>query len=96
MKVKGEDKNGDKKKNDDHPEEEEEEEEPTFYEDEAHLRKLCDFLRGKHGPPVREATMMDKRVHYIKGTLRNCRQSFCWSDFMLTVCINFYSCSLKR
>ena len=38
-----------------------------FYEDIENLKKLCDFLRTKHGPPVREATLMDKRVHYIKG-----------------------------
>eukprot|EP00566_Odontella_aurita_P018621 CAMPEP_0113555196 /NCGR_PEP_ID=MMETSP0015_2-20120614/16578_1 /TAXON_ID=2838 /ORGANISM="Odontella" /LENGTH=331 /DNA_ID=CAMNT_0000456437 /DNA_START=642 /DNA_END=1637 /DNA_ORIENTATION=+ /assembly_acc=CAM_ASM_000160 len=39
----------------------------SFYEDEEHLKKLCDFLRGKEGAPVREAIEMDKRVHYIKG-----------------------------
>jgi len=39
----------------------------SFYDDTENLKKLCDFLRGKHGPPVREATLMDKRVHYIKG-----------------------------
>lgn len=39
----------------------------SFYEDTEHLKKLGNFLRGKHGPPVREATLMDKRVHYIKG-----------------------------
>jgi len=48
--------------------EKEEEDEPTsFYEDEENLKKLCNFLRGKHGPPVREGTLMEKRVHYIKG-----------------------------
>jgi translocation protein SEC62 len=40
---------------------------PSFYEDIDNLKKLCDFLRGKHGPPVREALLMEKRVHYMKG-----------------------------
>ena len=39
----------------------------AFYEDAENLKKLCDFLRGKHGPPVREALLMEKRVHYLKG-----------------------------
>lgn len=39
----------------------------SFYEDEENLAKLCDFLRSKEGPPVREATQMDKRVYYLKG-----------------------------
>lgn len=38
-----------------------------FYEDVEHLKKLCDFLRSKHGPPIREATLMERRVNYIKG-----------------------------
>jgi translocation protein SEC62 len=38
-----------------------------FYEDEDHLQKLCDFLRSKEGPPVREAVEMEKRVYYLKG-----------------------------
>jgi len=38
-----------------------------FYDDEENLKKLCDFLRGKEGPPVREAIEMDKRVYYLKG-----------------------------
>eukprot|EP00568_Trieres_chinensis_P005405 CAMPEP_0183309124 /NCGR_PEP_ID=MMETSP0160_2-20130417/24016_1 /TAXON_ID=2839 ORGANISM="Odontella Sinensis, Strain Grunow 1884" /NCGR_SAMPLE_ID=MMETSP0160_2 /ASSEMBLY_ACC=CAM_ASM_000250 /LENGTH=328 /DNA_ID=CAMNT_0025473091 /DNA_START=200 /DNA_END=1186 /DNA_ORIENTATION=- len=38
-----------------------------FYEDEDNLKKLCDFLRSKEGPSVREAIEMDKRVHYLKG-----------------------------
>jgi hypothetical protein len=40
---------------------------PSFYEDIDNLKKLCDFLRGKHGPPVREALLIEKRVHYMKG-----------------------------
>lgn len=48
-------------------EEEEEEEELGFYEIEDNIIKLCDFLRSKDGPPVREAIEMDKRVHYLKG-----------------------------
>lgn len=43
------------------------EEETSFYDDEENLKKLCDFLRGKEGPAVREAIEMDKRVHYLKG-----------------------------
>lgn len=39
----------------------------VFYEDVENLKKLCNFLRTKHGPPVREALLMDKRVHYLKG-----------------------------
>ena len=42
-------------------------EELSFYEIEANLAKLCDFLRSKEGPSVREAMQMDKRVHYLKG-----------------------------
>lgn len=40
---------------------------PSFYEEEENLQKLCDFLRSNEGPPVREALLMDKRVHYLKG-----------------------------
>jgi hypothetical protein len=39
----------------------------AFYEDVDHLKKLCDFLRSRQGPPIREALLMDKRVHYLKG-----------------------------
>lgn len=42
----------------------------SFYEDAENLKKLCDFLRGRHGLPVREALLMDKRVHYLKGKER--------------------------
>jgi len=38
-----------------------------FYENEIHLRKLCNFLRSPEGPSVREAIEMDKRVYYLKG-----------------------------
>jgi hypothetical protein len=38
------------------------------HEDVEHLKKLCDFLRSRQGPPIREALLMDKRVHYLKGT----------------------------
>lgn len=38
-----------------------------FYEDVEHLKKLCDFLRGRQGPPIREALLMEKRVQYLKG-----------------------------
>lgn len=36
-------------------------------ENTEHLQKLCNFLRTRDGPPVREALLMDKRVHYLKG-----------------------------
>lgn len=39
----------------------------VFYQEEENLQKLCNFLRSKEGPPVREAIEMDKRVHYLKG-----------------------------
>jgi len=39
----------------------------SFYEEEVHLTKLCNFLRSNQGPPVREAVEMDKRVYYLKG-----------------------------
>ena len=38
-----------------------------FYDDIENLKKLCDFLRSKNGPLVREALLMEKRVHYLKG-----------------------------
>lgn len=31
------------------------------------LQKLCNFLRSREGPAVREALLMEKRVHYLKG-----------------------------
>ena len=40
----------------------------SFYDDVDNQKKLCDFLRSKQGPPVREALLMEKRVHYMKGT----------------------------
>jgi hypothetical protein len=40
----------------------------SFYDDSANLKKLCDFLRGRNGPPVREALLIEKRVHYLKGS----------------------------
>lgn len=39
----------------------------SFYEDVENLKKLCNFLRSREGPPVREALLMEKRVHYLKG-----------------------------
>ena len=39
----------------------------SFYEDEENVKKLCNFLRSSEGPPVREALLMEKRVHYLKG-----------------------------
>lgn len=43
---------------------------PSFYDQEENLQKLCNFLRSNEGPPVREALLMDKRVHYLKGKRR--------------------------
>jgi len=43
------------------------ENESSFYEDEGNLKLLCNFLRSKEGPAVREAVEMDKRVYYLKG-----------------------------
>jgi len=40
----------------------------SFYEDEENLHKLCNFLRSQEGPKVRESLLMDKRVHFLKGT----------------------------
>ena len=40
---------------------------PSFYDDEENLKKLCDFLRSRDGPAVREALLMEKRVYYLKG-----------------------------
>jgi hypothetical protein len=45
-----------------------EEKPKSFYDDTANLNKLCDFLRSGQGPPIREALLMEKRVHYLKGT----------------------------
>ncbi len=39
----------------------------TFYEDVENLKKLCDFIRSRQGPNPREALLMEKRVHYVKG-----------------------------
>jgi len=39
----------------------------VFYKDEKNLKILCNFLRSEDGPAVRDAIMMDKRVHYFKG-----------------------------
>jgi hypothetical protein len=50
--------------------EKEEETKPSFYDDEENIKKLSNFLRSREGPPVREALLMEKRVHYLKGTYR--------------------------
>lgn len=49
------------------PEEENKVEEDSFYDDPENLKKLCDFLRSRQGPAIREALLMEKRVHYLKG-----------------------------
>jgi hypothetical protein len=41
----------------------------AYYESNENLKKLCNFLRSRQGPAVREALLMDRRVHYIKGML---------------------------
>lgn len=38
-----------------------------YYDDVDHLKKLCDFLRSRQGPAIREALLMEKRVQYLKG-----------------------------
>ncbi len=47
---------------------------PTiFYEkNPEQLKVFCDFLRSRNGPAVREALLMEKRVHYLKGALFIC------------------------
>jgi hypothetical protein len=45
-----------------------EEKPKSHYDDIVNLKKLCDFLRSGQGPPIREALLMEKRVHYLKGT----------------------------
>jgi hypothetical protein len=52
----------------------------TFYENQDQLKKLCDFLRSQHGPPVREALLMEKRVHYLKGM-------YCMYFFVECLCL---------
>ena len=42
----------------------------SFYESEENIRKLCNFLRSRDGVAVREALLMEKRVHYLKGKSR--------------------------
>jgi hypothetical protein len=39
----------------------------AFYQEPGNLKKLCDFLRSRQGPPLREAVLMDQRVYYLKG-----------------------------
>ena len=41
----------------------------SFYDNEDNIRKLCNFLRSRGGVAVREALLMEKRVHYLKGML---------------------------
>lgn len=48
----------------------------AYYQDEENLKKLCNFLRTKHGPAIRESTLMEKRVYYLKGTFQ--RTAFVW------------------
>lgn len=47
----------------------------SFYSEEANLKKLCNFLRSRDGPPVREALLMEKRVYYLKGEARGCERN---------------------
>jgi len=39
----------------------------SAYGDIEQQKKLCDFLRSREGPPVREALLNERRVHYLKG-----------------------------
>uniref|UniRef100_A0A7S3L1N7 Translocation protein SEC62 n=1 Tax=Amphora coffeiformis TaxID=265554 RepID=A0A7S3L1N7_9STRA len=39
----------------------------AFYQEPGNLKKLCDFLRSRQGPALREAVLMDQRVYYLKG-----------------------------
>ena len=41
----------------------------AFYEKEANLKSLCDFLRSTNGVNVKEAIQSDKRVSFFKGEL---------------------------
>jgi len=50
---------------------------PSFYDEEEHMKKLCDFLRSREGPGVREALLMEKRVHYLKGMARESMRRKC-------------------
>jgi hypothetical protein len=60
------------------PEKKEEAATPSFYDDEENIKKLSNFLRSREGPPVREALLMEKRVHYLKGTYRmQCSVTYC-------------------
>lgn len=36
-------------------------------ENKEQLRKLCIFLRSREGPAVREASMVEVRVYFLKG-----------------------------
>ena len=65
---------------------EEKDESSPFYEDVENLKKLCDFLRSKHGPAIREALLMEKRVHYLKGKLT----PIAFSSIKREGCINFF------
>lgn len=51
-----------------------EEKPKSEYNEIENLKKLCDFLRSRQGPPIREALLMEKRVHYLKG-----RKYMSWS-----------------
>ena len=57
----------------------------SFYEEEDHLTKLCNFLRSNEGPPVREAVEMDKRVYYLKGKVTQIGRASCRERVYLEV-----------
>lgn len=72
----------------------------SFYEDVENLKKLCNFLRSKEGPPVREAIELDKRVHYLKGACDNdectCRNASISQSFLILSCLVRVSSLINR
>lgn len=62
----------------------------SFYEDDKNLKKLCDFLRSRHGPPVREALLLEKRVHYLKGKNINATMRFIFLLFQIVSFVIIY------
>ena len=71
----------------------------SFYEDEANLKKLCNFLRSNEGPPVREAVQMDQRVYYLKGALlyfRDCTNVTSFDSLFLTISHVYSALSHRR
>jgi len=57
----------------------------SFYEQEGNLQLLCNFLRTKEGPAVREALLMDKRVLYMKGKRKEGLRKGQYSNFLMSL-----------